>query len=147
MLFSKLTRYFEKLEQTSSRLALIDILAELFSKVKSSEIAKVVYLIQGRVAPFYEPIEIGMSEKLVAESIARAFGVEREEVLKEYGKVGDLGLVAERLSSLRKQGSVQYGSSGPKSGMTVAEVFKTLAEIAGTNGEGTVEKKLELLSG
>ena len=99
MLFSKLTRYFEKLEQTSSRLALIDILAELFSKVKSSEIAKVVYLIQGRVAPFYEPIEIGMSEKLVAESIARAFGVKREEVLKEYGKVGDLGKITERLSS------------------------------------------------
>lgn len=98
MKFSKLTEYFEKLEQTSSRLSLIDILAELFSKVKPAEIAKVVYLIQGRVAPFYEPIEIGMSEKLVAQSIARAYGVEREEVLREYGQVGDLGVVAQRHS-------------------------------------------------
>jgi len=137
MLFSKLTRYFEKLEQTSSRLALIDILAELFSKVKSSEIAKVVYLIQGRVAPFYEPIEIGMSEKLVAESIARAFGVKREEVLKEYGKVGDLGKVTERLSSKFKVQS---------SKLRVEDVFNILAEIAGTTGEGTVEKKLNFLS-
>ncbi|OGE27683.1 DNA ligase [Candidatus Daviesbacteria bacterium RIFCSPHIGHO2_01_FULL_40_11] len=137
MLFSKLTRYFEKLEQTSSRLALIDILAELFSKVKSSEIAKVVYLIQGRVAPFYEPIEIGMSEKLVAESIARAFGVKREEVLKEYGKVGDLGKITERLSSKFKVQS---------SKLRVEDVFNILAEIAGTTGEGTVEKKLNFLS-
>lgn len=107
MLFSELAQYFEKLEQTSSRLTLIDILAELFSKVDFdpstgsglSEIGHAAYLIQGRVAPFFEPLEIGMSEKLVAASIARAYGVERDEVLKEYGQVGDLGLVAEKLKS------------------------------------------------
>ncbi|MBI2020777.1 DNA ligase, partial [Candidatus Daviesbacteria bacterium] len=65
MTFSKLSEYFEKLESTSSRLALIDILSELFSKVKFDEIGHVSYLLQGRVAPFYEPLEIGMSEKLV----------------------------------------------------------------------------------
>jgi DNA ligase-1 len=137
MLFSKLAGYFERLEQTSSRLVLIDILAELFSEVKSSEIAQVVYLIQSRVAPFYEPIEIGMSEKLVAESIARSFGVKREEVLKEYGKAGDLGIVALRLSSELGVQSLE---------LRVDDVFKTLSEIAGINGEGTVEKKLTLLS-
>ncbi len=138
MLFSKLTEYFEKLEQTSSRLILIDILSELFKAVRSSEIAQVVYLIQGRVAPFYEPIEIGMSEKLVAESIARAYGIDREEVLKEYGKMGDLGLVALQLSS-------ELGVRSSE--LKVEDVFKVLTEIAGINGEGTVEKKLELLSG
>ena len=86
MTFSKLAEYFERLEQTSSRLTLIDILAELFSGVKQSDIAKVSYLIQGRVAPFYEPIEIGMSEKLVAESIARAYGIKREEVCSSFSK-------------------------------------------------------------
>ncbi|MBI2196031.1 ATP-dependent DNA ligase [Candidatus Daviesbacteria bacterium] len=143
MKFSKLTEYFEKLEQTSSRLSLIDILAELFSKVKPAEIAKVVYLIQGRVAPFYEPIEIGMSEKLVAQSIARAYGVEREEVLREYGQVGDLGVVAQRHSGKQSASRIDSGQAR----MTITDVFKTLTEIAGTAGKGTVEKKLELLSG
>ena len=96
MQFSTLSKYFEKLEQTSSRLILIDILSELFKETEALEIGQIVYLIQGRVAPFYEAIEIGMSEKLVAQSIARAYKVDREEVLKEYGKVGDLGLVAFR---------------------------------------------------
>src|SRR3989338_1956258 len=101
MLFSKLAEYFEKLEQTSSRLALIDILSELFSEITKEEIKEIVYLIQSRVAPFYEPIEIGMSEKLVAQAIARAYGVEREQVLKEYGEKGDLGIVAQRLNDIR----------------------------------------------
>ena len=138
MLFSKLAEYFEKLEQTSSRLALIDILSELFSETTKEEIKEIVYLIQSRVAPFYEPIEIGMSEKLVAQAIARAYGVEREEVLKEYGRVGDLGLVAERLRGKGK---------GERGKLTVKEVFDTLLGIAKTTGEGTVEKKIVSLAG
>lgn len=135
MQFGKLAEYFEKLEQTSSRLILIDILSELFSDVKPDEVGMVSYLLQGRVAPFYEAVEIGMSEKLVAGAMARAYSVDREQVLKEFGRVGDLGLVAGKLSKA-KDGK-----------LTVAEVFKTLREIADTNGEGTVEKKIVLLSG
>ena len=150
MTFSKLAEYFEKLEGTSSRLALIDILTELFAEVGKDEVGMVSYLLQGRVAPFYEATEIGMSEKLVAAALARAYGVSREEVLKNFGKVGDLGKVAAKLSSLRKQGSRKKDKSpgSPiKSGMTVSVAFKTLTEIAKTTGDGTVEKKITLLSG
>jgi len=142
MTFSNLAQYFEKLEQTSSRLILIDILSQLFNEVKSDEVAQVCYLLQSRVAPFYEAVEMGMSEKLVAQSIARAYGVEREEVLKEYGKVGDLGLVAERHSGKRSASRIDSGQAR----MTVDEVFKILTEIAKTQGEGTVEKKIVALS-
>lgn len=133
-----MSQYFEKLEATSSRLSLIDILAELFQKVDPGEISKVAYLLQSRVAPFYEPVEMGMSEKLVAQAIAQAFDIPREEVLKEYGKLGDLGLVAEKL---RKVSRITYHAS------RIEEVFETLVQIANTNGVGTVEKKLALLVG
>ncbi len=135
MIFSKFCEYLERLEQTSSRLVLIDILSELFNEVKSSEISEVVYLIQGRVAPFYEPIEIGMAEKNVAASIARAYGKNREDVLKEYGKVGDLGKVVEKLAEHYKATDI-----------TVTEVFKVLKEIAQYEGNGTVEKRISALS-
>ena len=143
MQFSALAKYFEKLEQTSSRLSLIDILSELFKETKAEEIGQIVYLIQGRVAPFYEAIEIGMSEKLVAASIARAYGVDREEVLKEYGRVGDLGKVAEKLKTqMSKLKTITQNSN-----LSVTEVFNILKEIAKTQGEGTVEKKITALSG
>ncbi|KKR80921.1 MAG: putative DNA ligase [Candidatus Daviesbacteria bacterium GW2011_GWA1_41_61] len=138
MTFAQFTSYLEKLEATSSRLALIDILAQLFQQVEAKEIAKVAYLIQGRVGPFYEPIEMGMSEKLVAAAIAKAYGIEKEEVLKGYGRVGDLGLVAQRVSNKRQITSTE---------LTVEEVFETLRAIAETSGKGTVEKKTTLLAG
>ncbi len=137
MIFEELTEYFERLEKTSSRLSLIDILAELFSKVDKKEVAKVSYLIQGRVAPFYEPIEIGMAEKSVAASIARAYGVERPEVLKMYGKLGDLGLVAMQLSSKGKR---------IRGKLPVTEVFEELRKIASFSGSGTVENKISALT-
>ena len=134
MLFSKLATYFEKLEQTSSRLILIDILSKLFDEVKSNEIEQVCYLLQGRVAPFYEAIEIGMSDKTVAASIARAYDLEKDQVLKQFGDLGDLGLVAEKLSKSKE------------SKLTVVEVFETLRNIAQMSGEGTVENKVSTLA-
>ncbi len=141
MLFSDLTRYFEQLEETSSRLKLIDILAELFKQVKQDEVKEVSYLIQGRVAPFYEATEIGMSEKYVASSMSKVWGVDRDEILKEYGRSGDLGKVAQRHAEL-----VSASRSRSEFGMTVREVFETLKEIANTSGEGSVDKKINLLS-
>ncbi|MBI2011220.1 ATP-dependent DNA ligase [Candidatus Daviesbacteria bacterium] len=139
MTFSKLAEYFEKLEETSSRLKLIEILGELFRRVKKEEIAMVSYLLQGRVGPFYEAVEIGMAERSVAAAIARAYNVDREEVLEKYGRVGDLGSVAEELAS-KKHGSPI------KSGMTVTEVFESLLKIAKFSGDGTVENKVSALS-
>ena len=43
MEFRELTAYFEKLEGTASRLALIEILYELFRKTPAEEIEKIVY--------------------------------------------------------------------------------------------------------
>lgn len=145
MTFKKLADYFERLEATSSRLTLIDILVDLFKHVSPDEIPQICYLIQGRVGPFYEAIEIGMAEKHIASSIARAYKVEREEVLEEYGKLGDLGKVALRLS-LDKLGIAQAEPS-KKNSLSVSKVFNTLREIAQTQGEGTVEKRITLLCG
>jgi DNA ligase 1 len=159
MLFSKLTSYFEKLESTSSRLALIDILADLFKQSSPSEIDKIVYLSQGRIAPFFEATEIGMAEKQVAQAIAIAFDSIKQDVLKLYGKLGDMGAVAEQLargpvarffpaSAPSTVRAVRHPSSRatPRNLISVSEVFEILLEIAKTSGEGTVEKRQTLLS-
>ena len=140
MQFRELTQYFEKLETTSSRLSLIEILAQLFKETPAEEIEKIVYLIQGRLAPFFAPIEIGMAEKTVAESLANAYGLSREDLLKNYQRLGDMGLAAYELakSSEFKVQSAQ---------LTVTEVVDVLLQIANTKGNGTVEKRQTLLSG
>ena len=139
MQFKELTQYFEKLETTFSRLILIEILSDLFKKTPSSEIEKIVYLIQGRLAPFFAPIEIGMAEKTVAEALALAYGSTKEEVIKEFNKLGDMGLAAEQFNLKSKVANVE-------SEISVDQAFKILLEIANTKGNGTVEKREILLS-
>jgi DNA ligase-1 len=138
MTFSELTNYFERLEATSSRLTLIEILAELFKKTDKNTVDKVMYLAQGRVAPFYEPIEIGMADKMVAQSIGEAFGLSKDEVLAEYAQKGDLGIVAFELSEKKRR-------KGKKEELSVLTVFNSLTEIAHTGGAGSVEKKVTAL--
>ncbi|MBI2443277.1 MAG: ATP-dependent DNA ligase [Candidatus Levybacteria bacterium] len=138
MHFKELAEYFEKLEETSSRLSLIDILSDLFKHTKADEVDKIIYLLQGRIAPFFAPIEIGMADKTVAQSIGEAFGLSKEEVLKDYSKKGDLGLVAYKLSKEKRK-------KGKKADLSVAEVFEKLSAIAHTGGEGSVEKKITAL--
>lgn len=137
MTFQKLSLFFEKLEKTASRLTLIDILSDLFKATSKEDIDKVIYLTQGRIAPFFASFEIGMAEKTVAESIAIAYGSTKEDVLKLYGKLGDMGLVVEQLISR---------ITNRESRITVNEVFEVLTKIGHTSGEGTVEKRQTLLS-
>lgn len=136
MEFKLLADYFEKLEETSSRLSLIDILADLFTHTHKDEIDKIIYLLQGRIAPFYAPIEIGMADKTVATALAQAFDEKREHVLTLYSHKGDMGLVAQELN---KKSEVR------SSKLTVDEVFRVLTKIAHTSGDGTVEKRVQLL--
>ncbi|OGH10707.1 MAG: DNA ligase [Candidatus Levybacteria bacterium RIFCSPLOWO2_01_FULL_36_13] len=138
MKFTELAKYLEKLEETSSRLSLIEILSELFNKTPEEEIEKIVYLIQGRIAPFYAPVEMGMAEKSVASALANAYGSDKEKVINLFNKLGDMGKTAEQFSSKFKVQS---------SKLSVSEVFEVLTQIAETSGEGTVEKRQALLSG
>src|SRR3989339_1724254 len=99
MRFSELAEYYEKLEATSKRLELVDILSKLFKEAKAEEIGKICYLIQGRVAPFFEPVEIGMAESMVAQSIGRAFNKSKDEVVKLYRQKGNMGSAASELAA------------------------------------------------
>lgn len=137
MKFSTLADYFEKLEAETKRNELVQILSDLFKHSKSDEIGEIAYLIQGRVAPFFEPTEIGMAEKMVEQAIAAAYGVEREEARKLVQKKGDQGLAA---AELAKEKRVK------DKGLTVNEVFGKLHSIAESGGEGSVEKKISTLT-
>jgi DNA ligase 1 len=128
--FVELSQYLDRMEATRSRNQLVQTLAELYTKASPEDVQPVTYLIQGRLAPFFEPIEIGMGEKLVIAAIAQAAGKPPAEVSKSYDTLGDLGLVAEKLAGKPR--------TRPPA---VTEVHARLMEIAAAAGAGSVEKK------
>lgn len=138
MTFSDLSIYFQKLEQTASRLTMTEILSDLFKKATSAEIGEICYLLQGRVAPLYEAIEFGIADKLMIRAIASAYEISDSDVLKRYKKHGDLGITAEEISHEKRS---------EKKTSSIHEVFTTLTELAQLGGAGSQEKKIQLLSG
>src|SRR5216683_4700167 len=131
--FARLTHTFEELGQTSSRLTLIELLTQLFRSIEQpEEIEQVCYLVQGRVAPFFVALEMGMAEKSVTKSLAMASHTTPEQIAALYATLGDLGLVAGQVKS--EEGSVP-------SVMSVEDVFLDLKAIAQTSGKGAVEQK------
>ncbi len=138
MEFANLAHTFEELERTSSRLALIELLTGLFRSIEQpDEIEKVCYLVQGRVAPFFEALEMGMAEKTVARSIAIASHSTPEHVFALYNTLGDMGLVAEQV---RKEAGTVSDT------LSVDDVFEGLKTIAQTAGKGAIEKRIARLS-
>ena len=140
MLFRIVADYFDKIENSSSRLVMTDYLAELFYKTPIDDAKKVVYLIQGRVAPQFEGKEIGFGEKLITEGIAKASGFNREEVDKAFNKLGDLGSVAEEFIKNKKQLSLQTQE------LNVEKVFANLKKMSTSEGAGSQELKIKILA-
>lgn len=135
MYFDQLTKYFEQLEAARGRLKLYNLLGELFSQAEASEIAEIAYLLEARLGPPFEAASIGMGERMVAAAVGAATKAPEKEISKLYKKLGDLGLVARRLTPKNRRGK-----------LSVSEVYSSLLEIARTSGRGSAEKKIALLA-
>lgn len=141
MRYLEIIDFYEKIEATTKRLEMTDLLVSLFKKTPVEVIDKVVYLTQGILYPDFAGIELGMAEKLAVRAIANAAGVSQDKVEEELKKKGDVGLAAEHLLKSKKQATLF------KKELTVEDVYTTLDRIARTGGPGSVDMKVRFLSG
>jgi len=135
MRFSDVAATYERLEIATKRLEMTAILAELLRATTADVIDVVVYLTQGRIAPDFQGIELGLAEKLAIKALAQTAGTPAEEVDAVWKAKGDLGAVAEEIIAHRHQGAL-FGEP-----LTVAGVHAALLEIARAAGEGSQETK------
>ncbi|HEX9562157.1 MAG TPA: ATP-dependent DNA ligase [Candidatus Dormibacteraeota bacterium] len=132
MKFSELAASLDQMEATSSRNELVRILSEVYRASSVNELKPITYLIQGRLAPFFEPVEIGLGERLLITAIAAAYSVPKEEVTKLNRQTGDLGVTAQRLAPASR-----------RQAPSVVEVHQRLARIAAAGGAGSQQDKLD----
>ncbi len=140
MLFSKLAEYYDSLEKVSSRLKMIEIMAEVFKEAEEREMSAIVYMTQGVLAPAFEGKEFGVAEKMATESIAIATGYTKDEVESDFKKSGDLGKTAE--SFVAKSKLKRMLSSKPN----ILEVYEAMKKISESSGKGSKEHKIKLLA-
>jgi len=130
--FADLAANLDQMEATSSRNELVRILSDVYRACSVDELEPITYLIQGRLAPFFEPIEIGLGERLLISAIAGAYSVPKEEVTKLNRQAGDLGVTAQRLAPATHRKSP-----------SVIEVHQRLLKIAAAGGAGSQLEKLD----
>src|SRR5438874_7101931 len=135
MNFAALAANLERMEGTKSRNELVRILAEVYQASTSDELGPITYLIQGRLAPFFEPVEIGLGERLLINAVAAAYAAPKEEVVKLNKQTGDLGLTAQRLAPASHRDTPE-----------VVEVHRRLSEIAASSGGGSQQQKLGIFT-
>ncbi len=137
MKFKELAVYISKIEETSSRLAITELLADIFKKLSPVEIHDAIYLLQGRVAPLFTKIESGMAEKMVIKSVAYSLNLEKKLFENKYKKIGDLGATVEYFKK-------EIHSFDEKD-LSVLEVYQELYKLAVASGPGSQETKIKIL--
>jgi DNA ligase-1 len=138
--YAELVEIYGRLEKTSKRLEKTHILSEFIKTVPTQDLPSVVLLLQGNVYPSVEEKKIGVAAKLVLKAIASATGIPQDKVEAHWAKAGDLGITAEELIGKKKQSTLF------KTDVTVKKVMENLRKLSSLEGEGTVSRKVDLIS-
>ena len=140
MEFSTLAEIFQKMEKTSKRIELTDILVELLKKTPKEILPNVVYLLQGIIRPNFEGVELGIAEKLAIRAISKSSGLSIKKIEDDYREGGDLGLTALNILKLKTQTTFTAEK------ITVERVYDTLFKIAKLEGKGSQDLKMKYIS-
>jgi len=140
MEFSTLAEIFQRMEKTSKRIELTDILVELLKKTPKEILPNVVYLLQGIIRPNFEGVELGIAEKLAIHAISKSSGLSIKKIEDDYREGGDLGLTASNILKLKIQTTFIVEK------ITVERVYDTLFKIAKLEGKGSQDLKIKYIS-
>ena len=141
MKYSVIAEAYEKIEGTSKRLEMTDLLVDLLKNTPRGVIDKVAYLTQGRIYPDFVGTEIGVAEKLAVKALARASGSRESQIEEDIKKSGDVGETGRKFIGNKKQVTFSHQA------LTVEKVYETFDKMAKASGTGAVDTKMALLAG
>lgn len=169
MQFALFCECLQSIEQTSKRLEMTRLVAELLDRLEPAEIKPAIWMMQGSVGPSFERHEFSFAGKMMLRSLDRIFstpfadaesGIQvkhttylepslfGEQVMlnedsthleKRAKQVGDLGLLAEQIIRER------WGEDKQDS-RTVLDVFSALRTLAQASGTGSQEEKIKQMT-
>lgn len=140
MKFSLVAETLKFMEGTTKRLELTKYLVDLFKITPPEIISQVVYLLQGKLRPDHEGIEMGIAEKIAIKAISKSAGIPIKKIEQEYNKVGDFGQAASKILEQKTQTTFLTQD------ITVERVYDTLYKIAELKGSRSQDMKMKYIS-
>ncbi|XP_031314853.1 DNA ligase 1 isoform X3 [Camelus dromedarius] len=136
-------RTFEKIEEVSARLRMVETLSNLLRSVVAlspPDLLPVLYLSLNRLGPPQQGLELGIGDGILLKAVAQATGRQLESVRAEATEKGDVGLVAESSRSMQRL-------MLPPPALTAAGVFAKFRDIAQLAGNASTTKKMDIIKG
>ncbi len=140
MKFSLVADTLSYMESTTKRLELTQHLVDLFKITPPDIIPKVVYLLQGKLRPDHEGVEIGIAEKIAIKALSKSSGISVKKIEQEYKETGDFGQVASKILEQKTQ------TTFLNQDITVERVYDTLYKIAELKGARSQDMKMKYIS-
>lgn len=141
MRFSELSKYLQKLEDTTKRLEMVDILSDLIKNLDVEETDKAIYLASGYIGAQFEGIKFNIADRMMFRVLEQSFSTAKNPDIKDniqnlYAQTGDLGNV---VFEFKKNDET---SKNP----TISEVYSKLIDISQIEGSGSQEAKITKIS-
>ncbi|GAB1291578.1 DNA ligase [Apodemus speciosus] len=141
--FLAVARTFEKIEEVSARLKMVETLSNLLRSVvvlSPPDLLPVLYLSLNRLGPPQQGLELGVGDGVLLKAVAQATGRQLESIRAEVAEKGDVGLVAENSRSTQRL-------MLPPPPLTVSGVFTKFCDIARLTGSASMAKKMDIIKG
>uniref|UniRef100_A0A2I2Z2P5 DNA ligase n=1 Tax=Gorilla gorilla gorilla TaxID=9595 RepID=A0A2I2Z2P5_GORGO len=136
-------RTFEKIEEVSARLRMVETLSNLLRSVVAlspPDLLPVLYLSLNHLGPPQQGLELGVGDGVLLKAVAQATGRQLESVRAEAAEKGDVGLVAENSRSTQRL-------MLPPPPLTASGVFSKFRDIARLTGSASTAKKIDIIKG
>ncbi|XP_058385706.1 DNA ligase 1 [Diceros bicornis minor] len=136
-------RTFEKIEEVSARLRMVETLSNLLRSVVAlspPDLLPILYLSLNRLGPPQQGLELGIGDGILLKAVAQATGRQLESVRAEAAEKGDVGLVAENSRSTQRL-------MLPPPALTASGVFTKFRDIARLTGSASTAKKMDIIKG
>lgn len=134
MNFYEVADYFNRIEQTSSRTGMTQLLAEMLKKATPQEASIICNLCLGQLNPPHIGTQFNIANALMARVVAQLLNISADDVQEQLKNVGDLGTVV----------GASYLNT-PEKPLTVQQVYDALQAIEQIHGTGSQEEKSNAL--
>ncbi|MHA1722070.1 MAG: ATP-dependent DNA ligase [Candidatus Baldrarchaeia archaeon] len=142
--FKELAELCEKLEKTTKRITMANLISSFLKELRSDEIKPAVRLIIGRTFPAWSQETLEISWRTVIKTIKDLTGASNKDISRAFSKTGDPGDMTKILMEKRKKAKQTTLLQFP---LTILNVYKCFVSIADAKGSGSKKKKESLLYG
>ena len=140
--YALLTRCFVLINQTQSRIKIVDTLVNLLRVIIEGDpdsLLPAVWLATNSISPPYIDLELGLGGSAISKALKKVCGLDNAGLKNLYNKYGDAGDVA---FEAKKRQSLTLRKPKP---LTIKSVFDGLVKIANAKGHGSVEVKQQIV--